>query len=159
MTFPKTLYVCNKEHWFRHRLAGDILLGLDISFYAQPCPEPRVSCCACEMLQLRCLREAGCLLAFPWVYSLDKTQAAQLDSAPGRKQHYSSFLAVVRLKGCCPCVLMNISNALLLHPDISCAKGCLPIPHSLPAEAQADFSPVRQGSAFHLRHFYLKIST
>lgn len=154
MTFPKTLYVCNKEQWFRHRLAGDILLGLDISFYAQPCPEPCVSCCACEMLQLRCLREAGCLLAFPWVYSLDKTQAAQLDSAPGRKQHYSSFLAVVRLKGCCPCALMNISNAVLLHPDISCAKGCLPIPHSYQLRPRQVLVPCAKA-----QHFTSDIST
>lgn len=130
--------VSNKEQWFRkmHGLVWGILLGLDFSFYTQTCPERSVSCCACETLQLWCLRKAGCLLTFPRVYSLEKTPAAQLDSVPGRKQHYIPPSSGVQLEGCSPCILTDIRNAILPHPDISCAKGCLPIPHSYQVKAR-----------------------
>ena len=61
---------------------------------------------------------------------------------------YSSFLSVVQLKGCSPCILVNIRNAALPHPDIICAKGCLPIPHSYRLRARQILAPYDKVQCF-----------
>jgi len=69
----------------------------------------------------------------------------------------SPFLSVVQLKGCSPCILLNIRNAVLSHPDISCAKGCLTFIGQGPGRFQLHMTRLGVSpQTFLLKNFYLK---
>lgn len=153
---PKDM-ICDKKQCFKQMYnLGDILLGWDISFYAQLCPKSCVSCCACEPLQLWCLREAGCLLPFPWVWSLEKTQTGQL------KACLEGSKTVLLLPLCCSSQGVQAMHSYE-HQKCSSATSW----HQLPRAACLHLIPAGQGlhsmsrlsdpsQTFPLKYFFLK---